>query len=263
MVINDEVGFNFKTSKKSNNGTDVNAGQIPSLLYNLTSSDHPMPIRHLDPGEPVIVLSKNISRKVTVSCFRSLITLLQWSWRTFKDILLDTNGQLPINYQKLIIMKHQKRLVYIMRAGLRLVKSYIKDVYPQSIKKRNSPDYMSYFESLADARNFIQSVMAEPTPTCAALPRKQGRSKAHRICYVQFALELTNSVLKEAHETFNACFYAFFPTPILKWNHLCLMLCHVRVSNVRVWCIALIAFFKMNSDLIFNAGWQCPSSSDP
>ncbi|CAH2103304.1 unnamed protein product [Euphydryas editha] len=232
MVINDEIGFHFKTSKKSNNGTDVNAGQIPSLLYNLTSSDHPLPIRHLDPGEPVIVLSKNISRKVTVSCFRSLITLLQWSWKTFKDILLDTNGQIPINYQKLIIMKHQKRLVYIMRAGLRLVRSYIKEVYPQSIKKRNSPDYMSYFESIADVRNFIQSVMAEPMPTCAALPRKQGRSKTHRICYVQFALELTNSVLKEAHETFNACFYAFFPTPILKWNHLCLMLYHVRDGSI-------------------------------
>ncbi|XP_064076475.1 E3 ubiquitin-protein ligase MYCBP2 [Vanessa tameamea] len=232
MVINDDVGFHFKTSKKSNNGTDVNAGQIPSLLYNLTSSDHPVPIRHLDPGEPVIVLSKNVSRKVTVSCFRSLITLLQWSWKTFKDILLDTNGQIPINYQKLVVMKHQKRLVYIMRAGLRLVKSYIKEVYPQSIKKRNSPDYMSYFESIADARNFIQTVMADQTPTCASLPRKQGRSKTHRICYVQFALELTNSVLKEAHETFNACFYAFFPTPILKWNHLCLMLYHVRDGSV-------------------------------
>ena len=27
------VMFKFKSSKKSNNGTDVNAGQIPQLLY--------------------------------------------------------------------------------------------------------------------------------------------------------------------------------------------------------------------------------------
>ena len=27
------VVFKFKSSKKSNNGTDVNAGQIPQLLY--------------------------------------------------------------------------------------------------------------------------------------------------------------------------------------------------------------------------------------
>ncbi|CAH0716565.1 unnamed protein product, partial [Brenthis ino] len=232
MVINDDVGFHFKTSKKSNNGTDVNAGQIPCLLYNIMGPDHPMPIRHLDPGEPVILLSRNLSRKVTVSCFRSLISLLQWSWKTFRDILLDTNGQIPINYHKLTVMKHQKRLVYVIRAGLRIVKSYIKEVYPQSVKKKNSPDYMSYFDSIADVRSFIQGVMAESTPTCAALPRKQGRSKAHRTCYVQFALELTNSILKEAHETFNACFYAFFPTPILKWNHLCFMLYHVRDGYV-------------------------------
>ncbi|XP_061382096.1 E3 ubiquitin-protein ligase MYCBP2 isoform X5 [Danaus plexippus] len=232
MVINDDVGFHFKTSKKSNNGTDVNAGQLPCLLYNVLGPDHPMPIRHLDPGEPVIVLSKNISRKVTVPCFRSLITLMQWSWRTFKDILLETNGQVPINYQKLTLMKHQKRLVYIIRAGLRLVRSYIKEVYPQSVKRRNSPDYMSYFESIAEIRNFIQSMMADPTPSCSMLPRRPGRSKAHRICYVQFALDLTNSILMEAHETFTVCFYAFFPTPILKWNHLCFMLCHVKDGSV-------------------------------
>lgn len=231
MVINDDIGFHFKSSKKSNNGTDVNGGQIPCLLYNIMSADHPTPIKHLDPGEPVIVLSKNISRKVTVSCFRSLIGLLHYSWRTLKEIILDTNGQIPINYQKLTIMKHQKRLVYIIRAGLRLVKSYIKEVYPQSIKKRNSPDYMSYFESIAEVRNFIQSIIAEDAPSCAMLPRKQRRSKTHRVCYVQFALEMTSSILQEAHETFKACFYAFFPTPTLKWNHLCYMLYNVKVRN--------------------------------
>lgn len=238
MVINEEVGFHFKTSKKSNNGTDVNAGQIPCILYNTMSPDQIAPIRHLDPGDPVIALSKNISRKVTVSCFRSIITLLQWSWRTFKEMLLDTNGQLPINYQKLTIMKHQKRLVYVIRACLRLVKSYINEIYPESVNKKNSPEYMSYFEAIADVRNFIQSVMADQTPTCSMLPRRPGRSKSHRICYVQFALELTNSILKEAHETIISCFYAFFPTPILKWNHLCFLLFHVKVSN----CLIIIIY---------------------
>ncbi|XP_041987793.1 E3 ubiquitin-protein ligase highwire [Aricia agestis] len=228
MVINDEVGFHFKTSKKSNNGTDVNAGQIPCLLYNIISPDNLLPVRHLDPGEPVIALSKNISRKVTVTCFRSLITLLQWSYKSFKEILLNSNGQIPINYQKLTTMKHQKRLVYIIRACLRLVKSYINEIYPESVKKKNSPEYMSYFEAIADVRNFIQSVMADQLPTCSMLPRRPGRSKSHRVCYVQFALELANSILTEAHETITSCFYAFFPTPILKWNHLCFLLYHVK-----------------------------------
>lgn len=32
------VIFKFKSSKKSNNGTDVNAGQIPQLLYRFVLS---------------------------------------------------------------------------------------------------------------------------------------------------------------------------------------------------------------------------------
>lgn len=231
MVINDEIGFHFKTSKKSNNGTDVNAGQIPCLLYNIVSPDHLIPIRNVDHGEPVIVLSKNISRKVTVACFRSLITLLQWSWKTFKDIVLETNGQVPINYQKLIVMKHQKRLVYVIRACLRLVKSYINEIYPQHNRTRNSHEYMSYFEAIADIRNLIQAIMSDPIPTCNMLPKKPGKNKAHRVCYVQFALELTNSILNEAHDTITSCFHAFFPTPILKWNHLGSMLFHVKVCS--------------------------------
>lgn len=236
MVINDEVGFHFKTSKKSNNGTDVNAGQIPCLLYNVIGADHAVAIRCVDYGEPVITLSKNLSRKVTVSCFRSLITLLRWSWKTFKDILMETNGQIPINYQKLTAMKNQKRLVYVIRASLRLVKSYIIEIYPQQNKKRNSHEYMSYFDAIAEARNFIQGIMSENTPTCAMLPRKPGKNKAHRICYVQFALEMTSAVLNEAHDTITTCFHAFFPTPTLKWNHLCSLLSHVKVGSFSYIC---------------------------
>ncbi|RVE51528.1 hypothetical protein evm_003798 [Chilo suppressalis] len=227
MVINDDIGFHFKTSKKSNNGTDVNAGQIPCLLYNLMNPDHSIPIKRIEPGDPVIVLSKNISRMVTVSCFHSLITLLQWSWTTFKEVILETNGQIPINYQKLTVMKHQKRLVYVIRACLRLVKSYINEIYPQNNKKRNSHEYMSYFEAIADIRNLIQLIMADKTPSCNMLPRR-GKNKTHRVCYVQFALEMTNAILKEAHNTITACFHAFFPTPSLKWNHLCSLLFHVK-----------------------------------
>lgn len=231
MVINDEIGFHFKTSKKSNNGTDVNAGQIPCLLYNTVSADHQIPIRNYDHGEPIIALTKNISRKVTVPCFRSLITLLQWSWDSFKANLLDTNGQVPINYQKLTVMKHQKRLVYVIRACLRLTRSYINEVYPQNHKKRNSHEYMAYFEAIADVRNIIQIILADTTPSCSMLPKKPGKMKAHRVCYVQFALEMTNSILKECHDTVTACFHAFFPTPTLKWTHLCSLLSHVKVSG--------------------------------
>ncbi|XP_041127844.1 E3 ubiquitin-protein ligase MYCBP2-like [Polyodon spathula] len=39
ITTDDGVVFQFKSSKKSNNGTDVNAGQIPQLLYRLPSND--------------------------------------------------------------------------------------------------------------------------------------------------------------------------------------------------------------------------------
>ncbi|XP_038216347.1 E3 ubiquitin-protein ligase highwire [Zerene cesonia] len=256
IVINDDVGFHFKTSKKSNNGTDVNAGQIPCLLYNVINHDH-IPRRRKDPGEPVSNLTKNISRKVTVACFKSLITLLQWSWSTFKEILLDTNGQIPINYHKLNVMKNQKRLVYIIRACLRIVKSYINEIYPQNNRKRNSQEYMAYVEIIADIRNLIQAMMADQTPTCSMLPRKPGRSKSQRTCYVQFALEMTNSIIKEAHETVTACFHAFYPTPILKWHHLCSLLYNVsdgivpasQIRELTSTCAAMCGFRSLRDVL--------------
>lgn len=33
VTTDDQIVFSFKTSKKANNGTDVNSGQIPSILY--------------------------------------------------------------------------------------------------------------------------------------------------------------------------------------------------------------------------------------
>lgn len=232
MVINDEVGFHFKTSKKSNNGTDVNAGQIPCLLYNTLGSDLAAPARCADNGEAIVALTKNISRNVTVPCFKSLITLMQWSWSTLKETILDTNGQIPITYQKLTLMKHQRRLVYVIRACLRLVRSYINEIYPSHNRNKKSQEYMCYYDTIVEVRNLIQAMMAEQTPTCGMLPRRPGKPRAHRACYVQFALELSGAVLAEAHDTLAACYHAFFPTPPGKWAHLCSLLSQARDGAV-------------------------------
>ena len=37
VTTEDQIQFYFKSSKKSNNGTDVNAGQLPQLLYKLVN----------------------------------------------------------------------------------------------------------------------------------------------------------------------------------------------------------------------------------
>ena len=39
VTTEDQVVFHFKSSMKSNNGTDVNAGQIPLILYRVQSPE--------------------------------------------------------------------------------------------------------------------------------------------------------------------------------------------------------------------------------
>ncbi|XP_050683096.1 E3 ubiquitin-protein ligase MYCBP2 [Leptidea sinapis] len=255
-VTIEDITFNFKATKKSNNGTDVNAGQIPCLLYNVINPVR-IPKRRRYPGDDIIALSKSIYKHVTVSSLKSLITLLQWTWNTYNETLLDTNGQVTINYSKLAAMKHQKRLVYVIRACLRLLKSYISDLYPENILKRNSQETIALVETIAVARNLIQVIMSNQIPTCAMLSKKFGRNKSHRVCYVQFALEMTNSILKEAHETVTVCFHAFYPTPMLKWHHLCSLLCNVsdgivpgsQVRELMATCAAMCGYKSLFSVL--------------
>lgn len=69
------VVFYFKTSKKSNNGTDVNAGQIPQLLYHLVTPESQAPTRHVDSAKEVYILSREFSRtasKVLIFPSRSI-----------------------------------------------------------------------------------------------------------------------------------------------------------------------------------------------
>lgn len=228
MVIDEELGFHFKTSKKASNGTDVNSGQIPCLIYNFPGSERCIPAKNIDIGEPIILITKNLSRTVTVTSLKTLITLLTWGWRSFKDILLDTNGMVPVSYQKMNTIKHQKRLVYLIRACLRLIKSYVNEGHPKSSNKRLSQEYQMFIDSIGEVRQLIQTIVGEETPTCAMLPRRSSKSKKCS-CNVQFALEMTTLILKEAHETATACFHAFYPTATLKWSHLCSLLHHVKV----------------------------------
>jgi PHR domain. len=57
--------FYFKSSKKSNNGTDVNAGQIPQMLYRVVTPENQTPNRQTDQSEPVYILSRDFSRAVS------------------------------------------------------------------------------------------------------------------------------------------------------------------------------------------------------
>lgn len=72
------IVFKFKNSKKSNNGTDTNAGQIPQLFYRLPTADSSNSCmtssggrKAVDYLDPVHVLSLGFSRTISpvrISC---------------------------------------------------------------------------------------------------------------------------------------------------------------------------------------------------
>ena len=58
VTTEDGLQFSFKSSKRSNNGTDVNAGQVPQLLYRTIVAESVAGGRRLlEPQEPVCILS--------------------------------------------------------------------------------------------------------------------------------------------------------------------------------------------------------------
>lgn len=89
VTTEDQIVFNFRKSKKANNGTDVNSGQIPSILYRVINQESKQPSMNIE-ADPVYKVSPMFARTVTTDCFRSLIELLKWSWKEFKQ----THGEL-------------------------------------------------------------------------------------------------------------------------------------------------------------------------
>lgn len=88
VTTEDQIVFNFRTSKKANNGTDINSGQIPSILYRVINQESKLPTVNFD-SDPVYKISQQFANSVTKDCFENLIKLLQWSWGTFKLTLND------------------------------------------------------------------------------------------------------------------------------------------------------------------------------
>lgn len=100
VTTEDQIVFNFRTSKKTNNGTDVNSGQIPSILYRVINQESKLPIVNFD-TDPVHKVSQHFANSVTKDCFQSLITLLKWSWGTFKLTLNDLKDKVRFSIRVL------------------------------------------------------------------------------------------------------------------------------------------------------------------
>ena len=77
VTTEDQVTFTFKPSKKSNNGTDVNAGQIPQILFRVITHDS-MPSSKPSSNVDVIHVISNTFAKMVTPVRHEII-----SWKIF------------------------------------------------------------------------------------------------------------------------------------------------------------------------------------
>lgn len=76
------------------------SGQIPSILYHVVNQEAKLPTINIDP-DPVHKVSQQFANSVTKDCFHSLITLLKWSWGTFKLTLNDLKDKVSFEFKKI------------------------------------------------------------------------------------------------------------------------------------------------------------------
>ncbi|XP_072332294.1 E3 ubiquitin-protein ligase MYCBP2 isoform X19 [Scyliorhinus torazame] len=214
ITTDDGVVFQFKSSKKSNNGTDVNAGQIPQLLYRLPSNDGNSGKGKQQPSEPVHILRRSFARTVSVECFESLLSILQWSWTTLVLGVEELHGLKGFQYTATLL--DLERLKFVGTCCLRLLRVYICEIYPMSAGAKAVVEETSKLaECVGKTRSLLRKILSEGIDHCMLRLDNDPHG------YHSQPKTLLEAVLQECHNTFTACFHSFYPTPGLQWACLC------------------------------------------
>lgn len=235
----DQVVFTFKSSKKANNGTDVNSGQIPSILYRVVNRE----LNKSPPGHEthsVHKISKLFASSVTKEVFDSLISMTRWSFESFKGMSTKyTESSRPAQTKAVL-----ERLVYVTSASLRLVRKYIDEIYPANYRASGAPKAANpeggrpnvVSKSGSQAISSMESGGASTIGLTKRPPQSENILLAECVGEVRALLmriltdrshfdtdsveynEMGLAILDECHTTFVYCFNAFFPTSTLKGN---------------------------------------------
>ncbi|XP_028848286.1 E3 ubiquitin-protein ligase MYCBP2 isoform X12 [Denticeps clupeoides] len=214
ITTDDGVVFQFKSSKKSNNGTDVNAGQIPQLLYRLPSNDGNTAKGKQQTSEPVHILKRSFARTVSVECFESLLSILHWSWTTLVLGVEELRGLKGFQYTATLL--DLERLRFVGTCCLRLLRVYICEIYPISASTKAVVEESSKLaECVGKTRSLLKKILSEGMDNCLTKLDNDPQG------YLSQPLTLLEAVLQECHNTFTACFHSFYPTPALQWACLC------------------------------------------
>lgn len=268
VTTEDQVVFTFKSSKKANNGTDVNSGQIPAILYRLITQETKPSTAPVDVN-PVKRVTKEFANSVTKECFESLVLMLNWSWEAFKGYLRE---QRDVTHQ-LQVKQSLEYLIHVNKSCLRLLRKYTNEIYPQygqsdeiaeyistspqkplcnrgekDISKFSKP-YNSVITKYFNDNNIggSQTTMRKSNMENIQLAECIGNVRAMLIgifCDDLFqditndeALTMALEILEECHISFVACFGVFYPTSTLKWNCLCDLLSEmdkVSCSKIKI-----------------------------
>ena len=108
-----------------------------------------------------------------------------------------------------------ERLIFICRASMRLVVTYVHEVYPVKVESKSKPvpENQMIAEAVYDARTLLQTMLKDPLHPLAS------RSKQ-----LKSGQRMAGLILADAHRSFVSCFHAFYPTGYLKWSCLCNLL---------------------------------------
>uniref|UniRef100_A0A671QW42 E3 ubiquitin-protein ligase MYCBP2 n=1 Tax=Sinocyclocheilus anshuiensis TaxID=1608454 RepID=A0A671QW42_9TELE len=214
ITTDDGVVFQFKSSKKSNNGTDVNAGQIPQLLYRLPSNDGNACKGKQQTSEPVHILKRSFARTVSVDCFESLLSILHWSWTTLVLGVEELRGLKGFQFTATLL--DLERLRFVGTCCLRLLRVYICEIFPISASTKAVVEESSKLaECVGKTRSLLKKILSEGMDNCLTKLDNDPQG------YLSQPLTLLEAVLQECHNTFTACFHSFYPTPALQWACLC------------------------------------------
>ncbi|XP_016086576.1 E3 ubiquitin-protein ligase MYCBP2-like [Sinocyclocheilus grahami] len=214
ITTDDGVVFQFKSSKKSNNGTDVNAGQIPQLLYRLPSNDGNASKGKQQTSEPVHILKRSFARTVSVDCFESLLSVLHWSWTTLVLGVEELRGLKGFQFTATLL--DLERLRFVGTCCLRLLRVYICEIFPISASTKAVVEESSKLaECVGKTRSLLKKILSEGMDNCLTKLDNDPQG------YLSQPLTLLEAVLQECHNTFTACFHSFYPTPALQWACLC------------------------------------------
>lgn len=214
ITTDDGVVFQFKSSKKSNNGTDVNAGQIPQLLYRLPSNDGNASKGKQQTSEPVHILKRSFARTVSVECFESLLSILHWSWTTLVLGVEELRGLKGFQYTATLL--DLERLRFVGTCCLRLLRVYICEIFPIAASTKAVVEESSKLaECVGKTRSLLKKILSEGMDNCLTKLDNDPQG------YLSQPLTLLEAVLQECHNTFTACFHSFYPTPALQWACLC------------------------------------------